>query len=52
MIRYIVKDVDVIVIADGWSAHFDPSQESAYTTEYLVWLAEGNTPEPWSPDAD
>lgn len=52
MIRYIVKGEDVIRISDDGSSNFDPTYESVETQQYLAWLAEGNTPEEWKPDAN
>jgi hypothetical protein len=48
MIKYYTKGDDIIVVAENWSANFDPTGTTEYALDYAVWLSEGNTPEEWS----
>lgn len=58
--RYFIKQSplhqgDCIIECDAgdgrWLA-FPPTEENPDYQQYLKWLAEGNTPEEWSADAD
>lgn len=39
-----------IIINDNWHIPADPANTDYQ--QYLAWLAEGNTPEEWNPDAN
>jgi hypothetical protein len=39
-----VGEPNSVLRSDGWSIPFDPANTDYQ--EYLVWLSEGNTPEP------
>lgn len=40
----------IIYILDGVTVSFPATDDNPNMVEYLAWLAEGNTPEPWNPE--
>lgn len=37
-------------LPDGGFRSFPATDDNPNMVEYLAWLAEGNTPEPWNPE--
>lgn len=48
------KDLVIIVqpLGDGGVRTFPEDESNPDYQQYLAWLAEGNTPEEWNPDAN
>ena len=58
--RYFVKESPMYEgqytiecdMGDGRWLSFPPAEDNYDYQQYLEWLAEGNTPEEWNPDAN
>jgi hypothetical protein len=49
-IKYDKQDALMFFDNQTRSIHFASDVNNPLNVEYLAWLAEGNTPEPWNPE--
>jgi hypothetical protein len=55
MIQYFIEkplmgNDNLIMVNDGVISFVPMSEDNTDYQQYLAWLAEGNTPEPWQPE--